>query len=408
MTSSSDSAPRPRGSYDPKRLPLVRYGVDLRRDLARLAEERGWRRVLPVVTASLAANPLVVEALAGLDHAVPIFSALPAHTPFEAVLALAAEIRASRADAIVAIGGGSAIDAAKIASLASTAGASTAADLLGLRAVTDAQGNQRPSPAERTGIALAAVPTTLSGAEFGLIAGATETGAGIKHLFRSDSMAPDIVLYDPHLALGTPQGLWLSTGIRALDHAVEAILSRDANPFTDATALRALGLLRTGLLASYADPGSVVARSECQLGCWLASSSIGRVRYGASHGIGHQLGAAAGVPHGITSCVLLPAVLAFNAPVSRAAQDEIAAQLGEGGGSAEDAVRRLVTALGLPTSISSLGVRRDQLRAIAATSLDNAFVRANPRPITGEEHVLEILDYAFPPRPTTVPAGEGA
>jgi alcohol dehydrogenase class IV len=384
------------GSVDYKRQPLVHYGTDVRRELARLAQEHGWRRVLPVVTPSLASSAHVLAALEALgDARLPAFTELKEHTPFEIVLALCARIREAGPDAIVAIGGGSAIDAVKIAALGASAGVRNHDDLLALRGVSDAAGNQTSSPGSRTGTVVVAVPTTLSGAEFGLIAGATETASATKHLFRGDTLAPNIVLYDPSLALATPMQLWLSTGIRAVDHAVESVLSRDANPFTDALALRALALLKEGLEATAGDPGDLAARHRAQLGTWLASSGIGRVRYGASHGIGHQLGAVAGVPHGITSCVLLPAVVAYNAPLSGPGQADIARALGMPDAPAADSVRALIARLGLPTRIAELNVPREALPKIASTSLGNAFVKANLRPIEGEKDVLAILAAAF-------------
>jgi alcohol dehydrogenase class IV len=344
----------------------------------------------------LAASPHVLAALEALgDTRLPAFTDLKEHTPFEVVLALCARIREAGPDAIVAIGGGSAIDAVKIAALGASAGVRSHDDLLALRGVSDAAGNQQSSPGSRTGTVVVAVPTTLSGAEFGLIAGATETSSATKHLFRGDTLGPNIVLYDPTLALATPMQLWLSTGIRAVDHAVETMLSRDANPFTDALALRALALLRDGLEATVRDPGDLAARHRAQLGTWLAASGIGRVRYGASHGIGHQLGAVAGVPHGITSCVLLPAVVAYNAPLSGPAQVDIARALGAPDAAANESLRAFIAGLGLPTRIAELNVPREALSRIATTSLGNAFVKANLRPIEGEKDVLTILAAAF-------------
>ncbi len=384
------------GSLDLKRQPRVLYGTDIRTALPNLVAERGWTRVLPVVTPSLAPSPLVTDALETLGaSALKGFTRVKAHTPFDVVLDLAARIRDAQADAVVVIGGGSAIDAVKIAALAAGAGISDPAGLLALRAVPDAAGVLHPSPGNRTGVAIIAVPTTLSGAEFGLIGGATEVEKGIKHLYRADTLAPDIVVYDPALALATPLDLWLSTGVRSIDHAVETVLSRDANPFTDALALHALTLLRQGLGAAKRHPADARARHEGQLGNWLAASGIGRVRYGASHGIGHQLGAVAGVPHGITSCVLLPAVLAFNEAFAPDRDQAIAAAFDRPGTPAAQAVRDFIASLGLPVRIADLGVARTDLTRIAETSLGNAFVRANLRPVAGAADLKAILEAAW-------------
>lgn len=382
------------GSLALLRQPEVHYGARAAEAVARLAGARGAGRVLPVVTSSLLESPSVAAALARLGGAaLPTFHGLKPHAPFDVVLSLIETIERSAPDLIVVFGGGSAIDAAKVGALVAGAGVRDRAALLAHCAVPDGEGVTRPSPGARS-IPILAVPTTLSAAEFGVIGGATDTGTGIKHIFKADTLAPDIVVYDPWLAAGTPLELWLSTGIRSVDHAIETVLSRDANPFTDALALRALTLLREGLAAACAAPADVAARHRCQLGAWLAGSAIGRVRYGASHGLGHQLGTVAGVPHGITSCVLLPAVLAFNAPVSAAPQAQIAAALGEAGAPAADVVRRFIGSLGLPTRLSQLGVEDAALPRVAETGLGNAFVKANLRPIRSAADVMTILHAA--------------
>jgi maleylacetate reductase len=376
------------------RQPSVHYGAHAEETVARLAKDRGAGRVLPIVTSSLLENRYVMAAIERLGSAaLPVFHHLKPHTPFDVVLALIETIERDAPDLIVVFGGGSAIDAAKISGLAAGAAVHDRTALLGYRSTPDSQGVTQPSPGARN-IPIIAVPTTLSAAEFGIIAGATDIETGIKHLFRSDTLAPDIIVYDPWLGAQTPLDLWLSTGIRSVDHGIETVLSRDANPFTDALALRGLALLREGLSAVHADPGDIGARHRCQLGVWLAGTSIGRVRYGASHGLGHQLGAIAGVPHGMTSCVLLPAVLAYNAPVSIAQQAALAAAFGEPGGSAADAVRRFIASLGLPTRMSELGVDESKLPRVAETGLGNAFVKANLRPIQSADDVMSILRAA--------------
>jgi maleylacetate reductase len=391
--SATDASIEP-GGLALLRQPWVHYGVHAEEAVARLAKDRGARRVLPIVTSSLLPNRVAKAAVDRLGSAaLPCFHDLKPHTPFDVVLALIETIERDAPDLIVVFGGGSAIDAAKISGLAAGAGVRDRAALLGYRSMPNSNGVSQPSPGARS-IPIIAVPTTLSAAEFGIIAGATDVDTGIKHLFRSDTLAPDIIVYDPWLGAQTPLDLWLSTGIRSVDHGIETVLSRDANPFTDALALRGLALLREGLSAAHADPADIQARHRCQLGVWLAGTSIGRVRYGASHGLGHQLGAIAGVPHGMTSCVLLPAVLDFNAPASVARQAELAAAFGEPGGSAAEAVRRFIASLGLPTRLSQLGVDESTLPRVAETGLGNAFVRANLRPIQSTDDVMTILRAA--------------
>ena len=377
------------------RQPAVHYGTHAEQAVARLAGERNAKRILPIVTSSLLSNAVVKAAIAALGPAaLPAFSNLKPHTPFDCVLSLVETIERAAPDLIVVFGGGSAIDAAKIGSLAAANGARDREALLALRAVTDEQGVAQPSPGSRT-IPIIAVPTTLSAAEFGIIGGATDVQTGIKHIFKSDTLAPDIIVYDPWLGAQTPLDLWLSTGIRSVDHGIETVLSRDANPLTDALALRGLALLGEGLTATHADTTAIPARHKCQLGVWLCGSSIGRVRYGASHGLGHQLGAIAGVPHGMTSCVLLPAVLDFNHAVSTLQQAEIASAFGQHDKPAAEVVRHFIGSLGLPTRLSQLNVDKNLLPRVAETGLNNAFVKANLRPIRSATDIMVILEAAY-------------
>ena len=133
-------------------------------------------------------------------------------------------------------------------------------------------------------------------------------------------MMPRSVILDPAATVHTPEWLFLSTGIRAVDHAVEDICSINPQPLSDGTSLHALRLLSRGLRAVKADPGNLEARLDCQLGSWMSiMGSQNGVTKGASHGIGHVLGGTAGVPHGYTSCVMLPPVLRFNAGRQRRA-----------------------------------------------------------------------------------------
>jgi alcohol dehydrogenase class IV len=133
----------------------------------------------------------------------------------------------------------------------------------------------------------------------------------------------------------------------------------------------------------------------CQQASWLAASTIGRVSYGASHGIGHVLGAAADVPHGHTSCVMLPHVLRYNEPVTREQQRRIAQALGRPAVAAADAVADLIAALAQPATLRAVGVKRDQLPAIAQAAMKNHWVRTNPQPIRSPEDVMQLLEAAW-------------
>jgi maleylacetate reductase len=153
------------------------------------------------------------------------------------------------------------------------------------------------------------VPTTLSGGEFSAIAGVTDERTKVKELLRHPLIIPSAVILDPAITVHTPEWLWISTGIRAVDHCVEGICSNEANAYADAQALKGLALLASGLPRVKADPRDLAARLDCQMGTWLSMApGCQRRADGASHGIGYVLGAEFGVPHGYTSCTA-PAVM---------------------------------------------------------------------------------------------------
>lgn len=367
----------------------VAWGQSLDAALAEEVSKRGTRRLFIVTTRSLAERAAALaKAHDGLD-AVGVEDAIPAHTPMPSVFALAQRLAAFRPDLILALGGGSVIDAVKIAGLIQ-------AEAIGDRETLIARSMQKGGQplAVANPPRYIAAPTTLSGAEFGAIGGSVDPQTRIKFGFAASWFPAETVVFDPALGQATPEGLWLSSGVRAIDHAVEAILSPDANPFIDGCALHALRLLGSSLRATRADPGDRLARQDSQFGVWLASQSVGRVRYGASHGIGHQLGAVAGVAHGHTSCVMLPAVMRWNAGHvggrDRLVQEAVDASAPD----AATAVARLIADLGQPCRLADVGVREDQFERIAELAMSNPFVKANPRPITGPADVVAILQLA--------------
>lgn len=191
----------------------------------------------------------------------------------------------------------------------------------------------------------------------------------------------------------TPPQLWASTGMKAVDHAVEQLCHPVRAPFADALAVDGLKRLAAGLVATQADPQDLAARLECQFGMWLAISGVGSGRgMGPSHAIGHTLGGSYGVPHGITSCVILPAVLAWTSRAAAAQQAVISKALG--GSTAAEAVGGLVRGLGLPSDLKSVGILPKDFQDIAEHTMHDGGVRNSPRPISGPADIVEILQIA--------------
>jgi alcohol dehydrogenase class IV len=239
------------------------------------------------------------------------------------------------------------------------------------------------------------VPTTLSAGEFSAIAGVTDERRRVKELFRHPLIIPRAVVLDPAVTVHTPEWLWLSTGIRAVDHCVEGLCSGEANPYTDAQALHGLMLLGRGLPRVKADPGDLDARLDCQIGAWLSMGPLaGGVPMGASHGIGYVLGALFDIPHGYTSCIMLPAVMRWNKDVNRERQALVAAAMGHPGEDAGDVLDRFIARLEMPRSLGAVNIGRESFDKMAEQAMGTPWVPRNPRPITGPAQVREILELA--------------
>lgn len=209
-------------------------------------------------------------------------------------------------------------------------------------------------------------------------------------------MIPRAVILDPEVSAHTPEWLFLSTGIRAVDHAVEDICSVNGQPISEGAAYHALRLLGRGLRAVKADPADREARLDCQIGAWMSmvGSQTG-VSKGASHGIGHVLGGTAGVPHGYTSCVMLPHVLRFNHPANGEQQARVSEALGHPEEPAAEVVAELIAGLGLPTRLRDVGVKPEQFDLIAENSMHDRWVHTNPRKIDGPAVIRVLLDAAW-------------
>jgi maleylacetate reductase len=258
------------------------------------------------------------------------------------------------------------------------------------------RGEDRKDPATiPTGVRMIAIPTTLSAAEFTSVAGVTDTERKTKEAFTHPDMAPLAVVLDPKVTLHTPPRLWFSTGLKAVDHAVEQLCNLQRAPMGDVVASEGLRTLTRGLRALRRDPSDLEARMHCQHGMWLAISGAASGRgMGASHAIGHTLGGSYGVPHGITSCITLHAVLAWNKDFGADRQALVARLMGRRTLPASIVVRDLVVALGLPWRLSEVLLGASHFRAIAEHALHDRAIRSNPRPIRSADDVIEILELA--------------
>jgi alcohol dehydrogenase class IV len=381
------------GSYAYLPLERVVFGRPAAEAAVEEAARVGATRVFIVASKSLARNTPVIGTITdalGASYA-GLFDGCVQHSPRASVIAAARAVRAAKPDLILTVGGGTALDTVKVLQICLAHDVDSTEALDGLHASVGPDGKRfvpdiKPSPVRQV-----AVPTTLSGAEFSNLAGVTDERIRQKHSFIGPDVGARAVILDPEVTVHTPEWLWLSTGVRGVDHAVETLCSIDAHPYCDGLALHALRLFAEALPR----PDDLAARLTCQEASWLAASSIARVNYGASHGIGHALGAFADVPHGYTSCVMLPHVMRYNERATVAKQRLIAEAMGRPGVAAADVIAELIAALKQPVTLRAVGVTREQLPSIAAAAMNNIWVRNNPQPIRSPDDVLQILEAAW-------------
>ncbi|KAJ9474104.1 putative Alcohol dehydrogenase 4 (putative) [Pseudozyma hubeiensis] len=223
------------------------------------------------------------------------------HAPVAGIREAVERIKRSNADVIVAVGGGSPIDAAK------------AVSFYRHQEEHGEESARNPLTHPDLFIPTIAVPTTLSVAETTQNAG-FKSEEGHKIGVSSKNLVPRAIIYDAELTLDTPERLWLSTGIRALDHAVEYLYRPDTHPLLRPSVQSAIRDIFTYLPLSKTDPKNLDVRQNLQLACFNSLWPEARTgALGLSHGLGHKLGATYGIGHGITSCITLGATIRFTA-----------------------------------------------------------------------------------------------
>ena len=330
---------------------------------------------------------------------VGVFDKMGAHTPRQDVVLAAEEVRRLKADLIVTFGGGSVTDGAKAVGLCLGNDVHKPEDMDIFRPRFDGNGTSLVPIFAAPNIRQVSVPTTLSAGEFSDKAGVTDERTNIKEIFTHPEIISRSVVLDPAPTLHTPEWLFLSTGVRAVDHCVEGICSNEANAYGDALALHGLSLLSEGLPRVKAEPSNLSARLDCQMGAWLSMGPLAHgVPMGASHGIGYVLGAGFDIPHGHTSCIMLPAVMRWNNSFNADRQAKVAKAIGEVRGAVSDTAADLldafITQLGMPRRLGAVNVGAEHFASISDQALNTPWVPRNPRPITCPDQVMEILNLA--------------
>lgn len=399
----STAQPTCKPFFEGQAAPIISYGLSYP-DACRFHVESTFQsqRVYLLLSGSLVRNTNIRDRLQDAlgSKIVGTRVGMKPHTYWSEVLEVINDAQPFEVNCIITVGAGSLTDAAKVIVWALANNFCTENDLQILADPKSPSYKDLKPPT----INHIAVPTSLSGGEYTPYAGATKDKTKAKVVFNPPVQNPGIVVLDPEVAASTPSRLFLGTGIRAIDHCVETACSLQSNEKGDQAAIQGLKMLIPALLQYKRDPTNLSAVHKAQLGAAEAvKTSLYGVEKGGSHAIGHQLGPL-GVPHGETSCILLPAVCRFNylrgANIQRQQSltqellriAEVKSLVSAGEEDLGDILDALIKALELPRTLKELNIGRDVFDVIAENTLSDMWAKTNPVPLVRKEDVLEILE----------------
>lgn len=371
----------------------ITFGIGARDRIAGIVAARGFRRVLLICDPALlegAMHDAVIRNLQGVETA--LFSGVEAEPKDKNVVAGLDACRSHDADAIVVLGGGSAIDVAKAVAILATNGG----------VISDYEGDQKFSTPP---LPIIAIPSTAgTGSEVSGAAVISDTARNVKMAIRHPLHGPTAhAVLDPLAIRTTPRKVGVYSGIDAFVHALESYVSKLANPLTDAINLHAMRLISGNIRAYIADPANEDAALNMLCGSAMGAMSFGTTGTGNVHCMAMSLGGFHPVPHGLAISLILPHVAAFNlaavpgrfANVARAMGEAVDGLSDEAAGArALDAIGRMCLDLGIPSGLREVGVAPETLPRAADRCFEINYNRWNPRFTTRDEY-LDLFERAM-------------
>ncbi len=378
------------GWYQPTR---IAFGAGVVKEAGLELKRLGVTRAVIVTDAVLRGKTDVV---AQVERALGarcagVFDGVAPDTPAEVVDRGAAAARALGADALVSVGGGSAIDTAKGMAIVLTEGG----------AIRDHQGSQRLGRRQTPHLA---IPTTAgTGSEVSMYAVVLDEASREKMHFADDRIIPDGAVLDPALTVGMPRWLTAATALDALTHAIEAFQAMQRNPLSDAAALHAIRLIARALPRALADEKDLAARGILLAAANLAGQAFNGAGVGLVHAMAHVIGARHHVHHGTANAICLPHVMRFDADELSPRLARIAEALGAPPGKDDAAtaeagaraVEELVRQSGLPTRLRDAGVPESDLPACAEGALSDGAIVYNGKFAADRDLVLGVFRAAY-------------
>ena len=393
------------GDFNPTVPTRIVFGNEKIDSLRDEVKKLGGKRVLVLSGRTVAEKTDSVRRInEGLgDLSAGVYSGLIQRAPLSTAIEAANMAVANGVDTLVGVGGSTISDAARMIAVLMAEGITTVDRLRQLGEDQDMV--LEPNLDGKSLPLQVSIPTTLSAGEFNMGGGnVLDDQAGHKIRVRHPRLYADLIMLDPVMTEGTPDWLWLSTGVKALDHCIERLYSTGNQPAIDAPVLAAAEMLFTYLPESRESDGDPEARLQCLVAAWMSMMGAPNFSMGLSHAIGHIIGVHYSVGHGYTSCVTQPYVMEFNRPVSAAKQALLARSAGldtrgmSDEAAAEAAARAVddfIMGMGMPHRLRELEIPEEDLPKIAELVLTDGGTRSNPIYITSAEQVMGVLTAAF-------------
>src|SRR5471032_666660 len=338
----------------------------------------GFRHALIVTDAGLAKAGIadnVAKLLSAQDINATIFDGAKPNPTVGNVEKGLEQLKLSRADFIISLGGGSPHDCAKGIALCATNGGH----------ISDYEGVDQSAKPQMPLIAINTTAGTAS--EMTRFCIITDETRHVKMAIVDRNVTPLLSVNDPSLMAGMPKGLTAATGMDALTHAIEAYVSTAATPITDACALKAVELISANLRNAVTDGSNMQARENMAYAQFLAGMAFNNASLGYVHAMAHQLGGFYNLPHGVCNAVLLPFVQEYNARVASPRLKDVAAAMHidvagmtdeQGAKACIDAIRQLSRDVGIPAGLRDLNVKEEDFNTLATNALNDACALTNP------------------------------
>jgi alcohol dehydrogenase class IV len=376
-------------------------GVDIRESLPAELASRQLRRVCIVSTprASISRGAARVREALARSEVIRFIDDVREHSPIVDTERWASQLRNDAPDALIAIGGGSASDTAKAIAILLAEGGRLEQHCSSFTPPDQLEAVDLPNAK----LPVIAVPTTLAGAEITPGGGATNQN-GVKRVFWDPKVASRVVLFDPAAIADVPVGILLTTGMNGLAHCAEGLYSRTQSPLSSALAAQGASDFAEGLIALASHDRDVDATfAKLQVAAAIGGLVISNARVGMHHALCHVLGASLGLAHGVANAVMLPYVLEFNYAETKDAQERFADALRPAlasrglpvDGSPAKITMTLQRAIGVPSSLRSVGISEHDLDGVAKEVMQDRGLFFNPRPVRRSTEPLAVLQNAW-------------